>query len=613
MCGIAGVVALNGRDPEPGTAGRMRDAIVHRGPDGNGEYEGPGVGLAACRLAIVDLAPRGVMPMSTPDGRFHIVHNGEIYNRLDLRSELEARGVQLRTTTDTEVILQLYALEGERMLDRLDGMFAFAIWDSGKRELFAARDRVGEKPFHWAEHEGRLYFGSEPKALFAAGVPRQFDESTWLELLIFRATAGAPTPYVGVKRLPHGHWLRANRDGVRVEQWWRFPEDGQVGDPAEIKQMLEDSVRRRLIADVPVGTLLSGGLDSSTVTTVAAGQSPTQLRSFTVRDDTPSVDEWKWASETAQHLGVEHHEIRVLPEERAPSLIETTWLHDEPMALSPAGELLKVTRYARQYVRVLLTGESADELFGGYGRLRMYRYPRLVRAFGRLMRPIDGQLRMGSRAHRMIAASRLSDADWVPLTYAEAEPLSLVKAPMTEWATERARIAESALARGLSPILAAVAYERETHLPAVLTHTDRMTMGAPVECRMPFTDHRILALSAHSTARDLFKGANGKQLIRDAMAGRLPQHIVDRPKQGWQSPWGTYLRTNPVLRDWLSKVPDHEIVARSPLGRDGARTRVDAFLAGDRERGRHAWMLGRIVLWHQVCVERIDPFGSPSP
>ena len=193
MCGIAGVVALSGSDPEPELAARMRDRILHRGPDGNGQFDGPGVSLAACRLAIVDLDERGVMPMASADGRYRIVHNGEIYNRPDLRAELERTGIQLRTTTDTEVLLQLYARHGAAMLDRLDGMFAFAIWDSEQRQLFAARDRVGEKPFFYAEHEGRLYFASEPKALFAGGVPPCFDETTWSELLTFRSTAGERT------------------------------------------------------------------------------------------------------------------------------------------------------------------------------------------------------------------------------------------------------------------------------------------------------------------------------------------------------------------------------------------------------------------------------------
>jgi asparagine synthase (glutamine-hydrolysing) len=228
MCGIAGAVSLDGSDLQPGIAGRMRDRILHRGPDGNGDYEEAGVSLAACRLAIVDLDPRGLMPMTSADGRYRIVHNGEIYNRLELRDELTASGAELHTTTDTEVLLQLYARHGERMLDRLDGMFAFAIWDSDRRELFAARDRVGEKPFHYALHAGTLLFASEPKALFAAGVPCAFDDSTFIELVAFRSTSGERTPFRDVKRLLPGHWLRVANGRVETGEWWRFPTTGPM-------------------------------------------------------------------------------------------------------------------------------------------------------------------------------------------------------------------------------------------------------------------------------------------------------------------------------------------------------------------------------------------------
>ncbi|MEP7360637.1 MAG: hypothetical protein ABI744_03570 [Chloroflexota bacterium] len=226
MCGIAGAVTLDGRPIDAGLAARMRDRIVHRGPDGSGEFEAPGVSLAACRLAIVDLEPRGLMPMSSADGRFHIVHNGEIYNRPELRDELLARGTELRTTTDTEVILALYALEGAAMLDRLDGMFAFAIWDSDRHELFAARDRVGEKPFFFAHEGGRFLFASEPKALFAAGLKAEFDDATWLELLTFRSVVGERTVYRGVSSLLPAHWLRAGASGVQTGRWWQFPTSG---------------------------------------------------------------------------------------------------------------------------------------------------------------------------------------------------------------------------------------------------------------------------------------------------------------------------------------------------------------------------------------------------
>ncbi|MEA2677501.1 MAG: hypothetical protein QOJ81_1642 [Chloroflexota bacterium] len=611
MCGIAGAVTLDGRQLEPGTAARMRDRIVHRGPDGNGDFEAPGIQLAACRLAIVDLEPRGLMPMSSDDGRFHIVHNGEIYNRPELRDELAARGVTLNTTTDTEVIQVLYALDGPAMLDRLDGMFAFAIWDAERRELFAARDRVGEKPFYYAVHDGRFLFASEPKALFAAGVLIEFADETWLELLSFRSVAGERTVYRGVSSLLPAHWLRVADGRVETGRWWSYPTDGPAPVKGSFGPLFETSVRRRLVADVPVGTLLSGGLDSSAITTVAASLSQRRLPAFTVRYDGLALDEGEFATAAAQKAGVEHHEIRIAAAEMPGLLADATWHLDEPINFPASPDILAVARYASRHVRVLLTGETADELFGGYGRLRLYRYPLLVSVAGRVLRPFRSQLRFGSRWARAVASTSMSRADWIAASYADGDTARYTRAPLAEWAPYRARVAAEAVRDYDDPVRQAMAYERGTHLPAIVATGDRLTMAAAIEERLSFTDPALLDFAGRARKADLFSGVQGKQPLREAMAGRLPQSVLDRRKRGWMSPYTTYLRELPLLRDWLTRVPAHEIVARSVLGQDGARRVVDGFLAGDPRRAHDAWMIGRIVLWHQVCVEgHRDPFGG---
>ena len=599
MCGIAGVVALDDRELAAGVAARMRDRISHRGPDGNGEYDAPGVSLAACRLAIVDLEPRGLMPMSSEDGRFHIVHNGEIYNRLELRDALEARGARLRTTTDTEAILQLFALDGPTMLDSLDGMFAFAIWDAAKRELFAARDRVGEKPFFYAIHEGRLYFASEPKALFEAGLRRSFNDETWLELVSFRSVAGERTVYRDVKSLLPAHWLTAGVAGVETGEWWRYPTSGPQPTRKSFAALLERSVDNRLIADVPVGTLLSGGLDSSAVTAVAAALSKHKIPSFTVRYDGLAMDEGEFASAAARMAGVEHHEVRVPAGERPQLLVDSTWHLDEPINFPATPEILAVSRYARQHVRVLLTGETADELFGGYGRLRLYRYPRLVDLTGRLLAPFERRLRFGSRWARAVSSTKLSKPEWIAASYADGDPTRFTRTPLAEWAPYRAQVAATAVRDYSEPVRQAMAYERHTHLPSIVATGDRMTMGAAIEARLSFTDPRLLDFAGLARTRDLFSGPHGKQPLREAMVGRLPRSVLDRRKQGWTGPYSIYLREMPELRQWLSKVPGHEIVARSELGREGTQQVIDAFLGGDTSATRDSWMIGRIVLWHQ--------------
>lgn len=611
MCGIAGIVTLTGRDPDPGSAARMRDRIQHRGPDGNAEFEGPGIALAACRLAIVDLDQRGLMPMASADGRYRIVHNGEIYNRPQLREDLERRGVTLRTTTDTEVLLQLFALDGPQMLDRLDGMFAFAIWDAQSRELFAARDRVGEKPFFYVEHEGRLYFASEPKALFAAGVPCQFDGATWSELLTFGATAGPRTPYGGVKRLLGGEWLRVANGSLTKGRWWRFPTQRDA-HARGFGDLLAESVGRRLIADVPVGTLLSGGLDSSSVTALAQTGTGHRLPAFTVRYTDSSADEGEYAAAAAKFTGADQHELYVSDEELPQLLADAAWHLDEPMFFNATAELLAVSRFARRHVRVLLTGESADELLGGYGRFRQYRYLPWLRLAATVMRPVSGRLRRGSRWYRLSHGATMPRAEWIAATYANGDPNRFDQRPMAEWAPYRYEAARVGIAAHSDPALQALAYERQTHLPTVLDNSDRLTMGAPLEARLPFTSVDLLTFAGSASRSELFRGAHGKQPLRSAMVGKLPPLVLDRRKRGWTSPYGRYLRASPTLREWLAGVARHPLVAQN-IGSEQADAVIGGFLGGDDNAARDAWMIGRIVLWHQVCVEgERQPFGKPA-
>ena len=524
MCGIAGVVALGAAaDPPTGVVAAMRDRLLHRGPDGSRAYESPGVGLVACRLAIVDLEERGSMPMSSPDGRFHIVHNGEIYNRPELRAELAAQGVQLLTTTDTEVLLQLYARHGLTMLDRLDGMFAFAVWDAQRHELVAARDRCGEKPFFYTTSAGCLYFASEPKALFAAGAAKAFDENTWPELLVFRYVAGTRTPCRGVQRLLPGHWMRAGLGGLEIRRWWSVDRGSYTGNG--VWELFRASVRRRLVADVPVGVLLSGGLDSSAVTAVAGMLREKPIPAFTVRYTDDSADEGTFATTVARRTNVHHHEVRIASDDVPRLLADAAWHSDEPMAFVPSPDLLAVSRYARNHVRVLLTGEAADELFGGYRRYQAYRHLGLYRRLGRGLRRLYhlGVDRPHERVH-------LDHVDWI--AGSGASHPATVTAPIASWSPFRAEMATQAVSRYRNPARQALWYEQHTHLQAVLDHCDRQTMGAGIEARVPFLDPRILELASRVDPPFLFRGAHGKQLLRSAMTGLLPKQVLRRQKQG---------------------------------------------------------------------------------
>ena len=312
MCGICGIVGTErGTAVQPHALLAMRESLAHRGPDDAGSYVSSSAALASRRLAILDLSRHGHMPMGTPDGRYWITYNGEVYNFRELREELRLRGHRFRSNGDTEVLLYLYRDEGPGMLDRLNGMFAFAIWDSMNKALFLARDRLGVKPLYYALYKNKLYFASEAKALFAAGVPAEFDHRTWGELLCFRYLAGDATPFVGVQRLLAGHHLTWHDGRLTIRRWWNLGEKVKAlrsrlpRDPVKwFAEVFDDAVRIRRISDVPIGVLLSGGLDSSSVAASLAADAGPGVSSFTVRFDDPNYDEGPLAQLVASRWGL---------------------------------------------------------------------------------------------------------------------------------------------------------------------------------------------------------------------------------------------------------------------------------------------------------------------
>jgi len=589
VCGIAGVVRIRGDEPvDPLVVERMLDAIAHRGPDGRGVAALGCAALGAVRLAVRDPSERGAQPMATPDGRHHLVHNGELYDLADLRTLIRS---PLRSGTDTEVLLHLLAERGEPTWAQVNGMFATAWWDSLDQRLVLARDRFGEKPLVWAEHDGCLWFASEEKALFAAGVPAEMDQEAWPELLLFRYVAGERTPYLGVRRLLPGHLLEV-RDGQVTTRPWHRPAPTRDGD---LRELLARAVRRRLDADVPLGLFLSGGIDSSSVAALAVDAAGRSLPAFTVAYPGHHNDEVQHARAVARHLGVDLQEVVVDPSEVPALLEEATRLRDEPMAQAAAGHILALARMARERVTVVLSGEGADELLGGYGHHRPHRYPRLSTLGGLLLRPLHPSgrgrtlvARTGrSRDRRVVlgdaANGRLVDPSTAPLAY---------------------RDEVVAAAHGAHPLRQALAYDQHTYLASVLATGDRSTMGAGLESRAPFLDPEVADLAAGLAPSELFARGQGKAPLRRAMADRLPREIVRRRKAGWTAPWSAYLREVPALRERVRALPTHPVLDGAPVDRRIIDAAVRAHLDGHPGGFGIVWALVRISLWHDVCVRQ---------
>jgi asparagine synthase (glutamine-hydrolysing) len=574
----------------------------------------PGVALASRRLAIFDLSIRGRMPMATPDGRYSIAYNGAVYNFRELRSLLEGRGHSFRTQTDTEVLLHLYAEEGPAMLERLNGMFALAIWDARERSLFLARDRLGIKPLFYAEHDKQLYFASEQKALFAAGVPIRFDPGSWEELLCFRYVAGERTPYAGVSRLLPGHYLIWKDGRAAVRRWWSLADrarslrDSAPSDPARwYRETFDSAVDLRCISDVPVGVLLSGGLDSSSIAASLALPARTGVASFTVCFAESGYDEGPLAREVASRYGLEYNELTVGTDHLVDRILEASYLNDEPLAHDSDLHLLAIARHAKPRVTVLLSGEGADETLGGYVRYRPLRRPRLL-ALARPVYPAAALLlgaggRMRKLARFLDLGALRSFVLYNACNVLPGDLRSLGMTPSGDFAFRHAVLEEAETLYPSEPVRQAMYADQRTFLCSVLDRNDRMTMGASIECRVPFLDHRLVEGLAALPSSALGAGLRGKPLLQRAVGDRLPPAVRRNRKWGFGVPWACYLRDHPPLRSMVLDLPDLEPIRSGPLDRGRLASAIRDFLAGDEGHVALVRQLVMIAAWHRACVK----------
>jgi asparagine synthase (glutamine-hydrolysing) len=581
----------------------------------------PGAALGSSRLAIVDLSEHGHMPMSTPDGRYWITYNGEVYNYRELRPMLEARGCTFRSNTDTEVVLYLYATEGPAMLDRLNGMFAFAIWDAQERTLFMARDRLGVKPLYYAVRDQILYFASEEKALFAAGIPARFDQETWEELLIFRYVAGEQTPFEGVKRVLPGHYLLWRDGRIETKRWWNLAEraialrESLPKEPLKwFRETLDNSVNLRRIADVPVGVLLSGGLDSSSIAASLAKQSESAPASFTVRFEEAAFDEGPVARQVADQWGLEFHDLKVSRDELISLLLKASWLNDEPLVHGNDLHLLALSQYAKSRVTVLLSGEGADETLGGYVRYQPLRYQALLSVARSVLPRVSPMLRLNGRVEKLNRFLALDSIDSFVLFNAcetlpdDLEALgfspSLRSLKGSPYPYRGKILAE---ARNLYPkdyARQAMYSDQHTFLHSILDRNDRMTMGASIECRTPFLDYRLVEGLAALPTSVLLSGRRGKQVLRKSVGHRLPEAVLKQPKWGFGVPWASYFREVPELRDIVTTLPDVDPIRNGPFKQAKVRNVVNSFLAGDSRYQAIVRQLVMITFWYQACIGR---------
>lgn len=627
MCGIAGVAGSLRAGIEPNVLERMNGMLRHRGPDGDGFFWDADVGLAMRRLAIIDVAG-GNQPIFNEDGSVCVVLNGEIYNFQDLRLELAAKGHRFATQSDTEVIVHLYEEHGPACVERLWGMFAFAIWDSRQGLLLLARDRLGEKPLvYFQAADGGLVFASELQSLLAhPSVPRDVDPAAIDDYLTYLYVPAPHTAYRDVKKLPPGHRLVWRAGRATVERYWSVTFAHKVAlseadAAARFAELFRDAVRRRLISDVPLGAFLSGGMDSSSVVAEMAELSQARVKTFSIGFGDRDFDELAYAREVADRFDTDHHELVVEPRalEILPQLVQH---YGEPYGDSSAVPTYYVANMTRRHVTVALNGDGGDELLAGYERhwaARMAahydRVPALVRhGVIRPLIPLVPEPRQRRaflrRAKRFLAAAHLPVAErylrWVG-AYDRVEKASLYTEQYRQQLNgndsgQRLRDVLGAES-SLDPVDAVQRADTLMYLPEdLLAKVDIATMANSLEARPPFLDHRLVEFCASLPSAYKLRGRTSKRLLRRLMQDRLPPAVLTRPKMGFGVPVGEWLRgeLRPLLED---TVLSHRALTRGYFRADVVRGLVADHVSRRADRSAHVWALLMLELWFRTFVD----------
>lgn len=613
MCGIAGLMYFSEREPSIEQLKKMTDIIDHRGPDDSGFWTDPGIGLGFRRLSIIDLQ-EGHQPLANEDDSVWIVFNGEIYNYKELRKELEEKGHQFRTQSDTETIVHLYEEYGRECVKKLRGMFGFVIWDRRKKMLFGARDHFGIKPFYYSTSPDRFVFGSEIKSLLAAGECGQaVEREAFFNYLTFQYVPEPLTMFAGIRKLPPGHTVTITPDGdMSIERYWdpMFEPVSRTFEDyvEEIREKLKDSVIHHMQSDVERGCFLSSGIDSTTIASYMRSIEP--IRTFSVGFEGAN-NETVIARETAQALGTEHYDKIISEKDFFASVPKAVWHQDEPVADPSAIALYHVAELARQHVTVVLSGEGADELFGGY---RIYREPLALRPLSWLPLPVKRLL------HRMAA--------WLPAGVPGKNYLLRGTTPLEERFLGNAKIftddmkaeivqgGRELLREYIRPVqVAEPFYSRTRHLDPVsrmqyidmnlwlpgdiLMKADKMTMAHSLELRVPFLDKELFELARKIPADYRLQEGTTKYIFRKAMEGIIPEFILQRPKLGFPVP----------MRDWLKGKSGDTVLEQIKSGGIGDFVNLGTVeemarkhRQGEGDYARRLWVLYVFALWHTTYM-----------
>ena len=608
MCGIWGIYRRDRAQPiDEADIARMGDVMPYRGPDDRGSYVAAGIGLGHLRLSIIDLSAAARQPMATPDARYQIILNGEIFNYLELRAELEAKGIRFHSNSDTEVALALYREIGPSCVHRFNGMFALAIYDSVEHTLFLVRDRLGIKPLYYADTRDGFVFGSEIKAILASRLIRaESNPRAMYQYVRHMYTTGRETFFRGVERLLPGTMMFVSRDGVRTERYWDLPLESEPAPSAPVeryagrlREIIDDAVQLRLRSDVPVGCYLSGGIDSSSVVALAQPRL-NGMNTFSLAfDEGPEYDERRFVAMVRDRYPTEHYEISPTMRESWELVPSVIWWLDEPVVASPTVSQYFLSKVAREHVTVCLGGQGGDELFGGYYRF----FPRYLktmlsdtirgkRAYG----DIVPTLRNFIRHLHVVGLGRVRTK-----IRKHASMMELVGARIADAAhdTEYETMADVAISDPMNRIFY---WEIKNYLPGLLHAEDRMSMAVSLESRVPLLDYRVVEFAASIPPELKMRHLVTKYILRESMRGVTPNPILDRvDKRGTPGPLVKWFagRLNDDVRNVLM---DRRTRERGLFDSD----RVDRAISDHRKNGSYGeqiWMMLCVELWHRTFID----------
>ncbi|MBE2920116.1 asparagine synthase (glutamine-hydrolyzing) [Anoxybacillus flavithermus] len=621
MCGFIGCIHDHPRiidEKWKETFQEMNDIITHRGPDDGGYFFDEYVNFGFRRLSIIDLET-GHQPLSYENERYWIIFNGEIYNYVELREELLAKGYKFTTHSDTEVIIALYSAEKEKAVEKLRGMFAFVIWDKQERTIFAARDPFGIKPFFYMEQGDRTFFASEKKSILLALKNDLLDYDSLQHYLTFQYVPEPMTMSVGIKKLEPGHYIKKKiGEKLTIHRYWKAKfqpiiksEDELV---KEIRNALFDSVQVHMRSDVPVGSFLSGGIDSSFIAAIAKQFNP-NIKTFSVGFEREGFSEIDVAKETAEKLGVENISYVISPEEYMAELPKVMWHMDDPLADPAAVPLYFVAREARKHVTVVLSGEGADELFGGYN---IYREPQSLELFERMPSTVKSALRVIA----WLLPEGIKGKSFIERGTTPMEERYIGNAKMYS-ETEKQELLKG-YKRGLEyTYITAPFYRETTHYPPVnrmqyidihtwlrgdiLLKADKMTMAHSLELRVPFLDKKVFEVAAKIAPEMKTTNKTTKYILRKAAKGIVPDHVLNRKKLGFPVPIRHWLKNE--MHDWAKNIIK-ESATDHLFNKDVLYRLLDEHCKDKADHSRKIWTVLAFMIWHQVYMEKKYDFTN---